>query len=65
MENIGLEKYQEAFRKGYNDAQNDDYQLPDKLEDKATTMYDHGYKLGFQKYYVERSALFNYLNDKI
>lgn len=64
MENIGLEKYQEAFRKGYDDAQNDDYQLTDKLEDKAVTMYDHGYKLGFQKYYDERTALFNYINTK-
>ena len=65
MENIGLEKYQEAFRKGWDDAQNDDYQLSDKLEDKYTTMYEHAYKLGFQKGYDDRSAMFNFLKDKI
>ena len=64
MENIGLEKYQEAFIKGYDDAQNDDYQLADKLEDKATTMYSHGYKLGFQKGYDKRTRFLNYINTK-
>lgn len=64
MENIGLKKYAEAYEKGWDDAQNDDYQLTDKLEDKHTTMYEHAYKLGFQKGYADRKIMFNYINTK-